>query len=484
MLKNKKNVASTEYVKSLLNAAIESIDKKLNSKKANWNQNDKTAIDYIKNRTHYTEIGEITTNVLEWDGSAEGLLVIKPVPEIGLYKVSDVVLEDSDLVGAIVTFMEMGELFPEEVFEESIVKPTDQITLIFNTSLIIVKEANAEFQGVIFPEVGMYFMKNGPVYPTKLEITSGATPFKMIGEIVHKIDKKYLPEISSIKNILDGRAEGSVKTIGAYDEIGGYAFAEGGGTTASGTASHAEGIETESSGTASHAEGSGTWANGVASHAEGLATIANGHYQHVEGRNNIVDNENRYLHIAGNGVASNDETRSNAHTLDWNGNAWFAGNIYIGGKNQDDINSSRVITEKEFISSKDHFALIDIDNGYTYIVQIKSGNLVSRCSVSNIEVTTMPNKTEYYAGEYFNPTGMVITGVCRDGSIIEITNYTLSDNKLIIGENIITISYTEAGITCSTTIIVNAIKFDAATMLVDFYYNANADGTYTITGWK
>jgi hypothetical protein len=37
MLKNKKTIASTEYVKSLLNAAIENIDKKLNSNKANWN---------------------------------------------------------------------------------------------------------------------------------------------------------------------------------------------------------------------------------------------------------------------------------------------------------------------------------------------------------------------------------------------------------------------------------------------------------------
>lgn len=39
------------------------------------------------------------------------------------------------------------------------------------------------------------------------------------------------------------------------------------------------------------------------------------------------------------GNGSDSSNRSNAHTLDWNGNAWFAGDIYTGstsGKNKDD----------------------------------------------------------------------------------------------------------------------------------------------------
>ena len=35
-----------------------------------------------------------------------------------------------------------------------------------------------------------------------------------------------------------------------------------------------------------------------------------------------------------------------------------------------------------------------------------------------------------------------------------------------------------------TTITVNAIEFDAATILIDFEYTDNGDGTYTITAWK
>ena len=70
----------------------------------------------------------------------------------------------------------------------------------------------------------------------------------------------------------------------------------------------------------------GSW-----SHAEGRGTIAQSSHQHVQGKYNIVDSYANYAHIVGNGTDANH--RSNAHTLDWNGNAWYAGDIRIGGKN-------------------------------------------------------------------------------------------------------------------------------------------------------
>jgi hypothetical protein len=69
---------------------------------------------------------------------------------------------------------------------------------------------------------------------------------------------------------------------------------------------------------------------GLTSHAEGGDTIATGEYQHVQGKYNIkdVDEEgnplNKYAHIVGNGTYKN---RSNAHTLDWSGNAWYQGSV-------------------------------------------------------------------------------------------------------------------------------------------------------------
>lgn len=70
------------------------------------------------------------------------------------------------------------------------------------------------------------------------------------------------------------------------------------------------------------AEGGGE-ASGDYSHAEGFGTIARGRGQHVQGKNNIIDYDDEYAHIVGNGEG----TRSNAHTLDWDGNAWFAGSV-------------------------------------------------------------------------------------------------------------------------------------------------------------
>lgn len=118
---------------------------------------------------------------------------------------------------------------------------------------------------------------------------------------------------------------------------GEYSHAEGYNTTASKPKSHAEGYNAKASGEISHAEGSYTTASGVISHAEGWGTVASGEYQHVQGKNNISDTTS--AHIIGNGTGSEDVNRSNAHTIDWNGNAWFAGDIYTGstsGKNKDD----------------------------------------------------------------------------------------------------------------------------------------------------
>lgn len=107
---------------------------------------------------------------------------------------------------------------------------------------------------------------------------------------------------------------------------GSYSHAEGYNTKAKGSASHSEGANTTASGSNSHTEGYYTTASGYTSHAEGYYTIASSEYQHVQGQYNIEDTTNTYAHIVGNGT--NDDTRSNAHTLDWDGNAWFAGEVY------------------------------------------------------------------------------------------------------------------------------------------------------------
>lgn len=108
--------------------------------------------------------------------------------------------------------------------------------------------------------------------------------------------------------------------------------AEGSYSIAEGRNSHAEGNGCKSLGESSHAEGWVTKAEGDYSHAEGHGTSAMSDCQHVQGRYNISDSEGKYLHIVGNGtVVDSMVVRSNAHTLDWDGNAWYAGDITAEG---------------------------------------------------------------------------------------------------------------------------------------------------------
>lgn len=69
-------------------------------------------------------------------------------------------------------------------------------------------------------------------------------------------------------------------------------------------------------------------ASGYVSHAEGEGTIAKGSRQHVEGKYNIEDTNNTYAHIVGNGRYLDE--RSNAYTLDWDGNGVYAGKVTVG----------------------------------------------------------------------------------------------------------------------------------------------------------
>lgn len=101
----------------------------------------------------------------------------------------------------------------------------------------------------------------------------------------------------------------------------------------------------EASGYSSFASGDQTFANGDYSFSSGFSTVASGRSQFVSGSSNVEDAENKYANIVGNGA--NALERSNAHTLDWNGNAWFAGGLKVGGTGQDDEAAQEVALKSE-----------------------------------------------------------------------------------------------------------------------------------------
>ena len=109
----------------------------------------------------------------------------------------------------------------------------------------------------------------------------------------------------------------------ANTTIGDYSVAEGYNTEASEFGAHAEGDSTVAGSQGAHAEGISTWALEQGSHTEGTGTIAYGVNQHVFGRYNATNDH--LLEIVGNGTGNS--ARSNARTLDWNGNEWLAGAI-------------------------------------------------------------------------------------------------------------------------------------------------------------
>lgn len=145
--------------------------------------------------------------------------------------------------------------------------------------------------------------------------------------------------LSTVASSVASHAEGSMTTAS-----GPYSHAEGNETAANGNGAHAEGARTKANGSNSHAEGTATIAiasgshvegnstetkyGANCSHAEGYMTIATAQYQHVQGVLNIEDTEKKYAHIVGNGVYDPvNPVRSNAHTIDWDGNGWFAGTV-------------------------------------------------------------------------------------------------------------------------------------------------------------
>lgn len=154
--------------------------------------------------------------------------------------------------------------------------------------------------------------------------------------------------------------------------LGGYSHAEGAFTEALWQSSHAEGVGSKAESQGTHAEGMYTKASGLGSHAEGGYTTipstvqyghaegflteigAGAHYQHVQGKANIPMDKS-YAHVVGWGeTVSNAETqlpeivqRKNIHTLKTTGEAWYAGDVYVG----DEATKEKLVRQSQFDSA-------------------------------------------------------------------------------------------------------------------------------------
>ena len=191
---------------------------------------------------------------------------------------------------------------------------------------------------------------------TYLSVTGGVTTIEFVGllNIIEGSGTEIIVNMDNISNKMDktnptgtgsfslNRKENTIigdlsTTIGLENEASGdNSHAEGAYNKASGNDSHAEGYETQALNTASHSEGLYTIARGDLAHAEGLYTIAQRKSQHTFGEYNVLDTagadgtvRGEFVEIVGNGTGSNN--RSNARTLDWQGNEVLAGTSQATG---------------------------------------------------------------------------------------------------------------------------------------------------------
>ena len=90
--------------------------------------------------------------------------------------------------------------------------------------------------------------------------------------------------------------------------------------------------------------------------------------------------------------------------------------------------------------------------GLLWTYTIFGANTADAPALSSIAVTTAPTTTSYSAGQAFNSAGMVVTASYEDGTSAAVTGYTFGPVRaLTTSDTAITITYSEGGITKTTT---------------------------------
>lgn len=241
---------------------------------------------------------------------------------------------------------------------------------------------------------------------------------------------------------------------------GNSSCAQGSYVTANGDSSCAQGRGTIARGDYSHAEGLDTETNTVAdaAHAEGFQTKASSDYQHVQGKYNIEDTANKYAHIVGNGTSENN--RSNAHTLDWEGNAWYAGKLSQEGTPTEDKD---LATKKYVDDSRDNL-VSNIYGNNIYNFQITEDEFNSLCnllyndgnnkialnSISSDTLNTIIGSHTWYNAISFNKKIILKVKSTGSGGLVVYTKGESTDGHVSYvllslksnESNIVTISHT------------------------------------------
>jgi C1A family cysteine protease len=149
---------------------------------------------------------------------------------------------------------------------------------------------------------------------------------------------------------------------------------------------------------------------------------------------------------------------------------------YIEGDNFD---KTGMVVQATFNDRSQSTAIIDSDGydisngtnlvtGQTSVIITYGGKstqqeiTVVRNSVTSLQITTAPDKTEYIEGDSFDKTGMVVQATYKNGNKKYITDYTITNGtNLTKGQTTVTISY-DGQTTTQTITVAEAPKTQAA----------------------
>jgi hypothetical protein len=186
------------------------------------------------------------------------------------------------------------------------------------------------------------YTESDPTVPSHVKSITQANITSWSG----KAEKSDIPDTSNFAT-KDKYGDAAI-SLGRRTDTGSTgtnSVATGDRTQANGNYSVAMGSLAQANAMATASFGRETRANGSYSVALGEGAIATGQGSLAAGRWNVENTTGDLLHMLGNGTSST--ARSNAHTVDTSGNAWYQGDVYVGstsGTNKD-AGSKKLATE-------------------------------------------------------------------------------------------------------------------------------------------
>ena len=139
------------------------------------------------------------------------------------------------------------------------------------------------------------------------------------------------------------------------------------------------------------------------------------------------------------------------------------------------VTGYKVTPEK--LSQSDGYVTISYTEGDITRTATQAITVKAPKTLAGIAITSPPYKTEYTAGQAFDPAGMVVTATYTDGTTDTVAGYSVTPKLLALGATSVTVSYSEGDVTKTATQAVTVKKNEKPNPFTDvfetdYYYDA------------